>query len=114
MAHKHLWNLWKPCVDALEDITSPDPNIEAACQRLLDVCSRKDDILRDMQSTESEKETQFNWFAATQIIQKLSGGICLVNKKPPSSADEKVVTPREIGKDGLGLGKKFCFFRVIN
>ena len=99
--------MWKPCVEALKKITSPDPNIQAACKRLFDVCSRKDDIVRDMKSTNLNDETKFNWFVATRIIQNLSGGICMVNKKPrDSSANEQVATPREIGKGGLGIGKK--------
>lgn len=93
-------------MDALGDTTSPDPNIEAACRRLIDVCSRKKEILPTV--LRECNETQFNWSVATKIIQPLSGGICMVNKMPSgSSADAKVVTPKEIGVGGLGIGKNF-------
>ena len=101
-------------MDALNDTPSPDPNIEAACQRLIDVCSRKDEILEKL-LRKWDSEIEFNYFLAIQIIQRLSGGICMVNRIPRgSSADAEVVTPREIGVDGLGIGNFFYFFRVIN
>lgn len=93
-------------MDALKDTTSPDPNIEAACRRLVDVCSRKEKILA-MLFWKCNNEIQFNFFVATQIIQPLSGGICMVNRMPHgSSAGTKVRTPKEIGVRGLGIGKK--------
>ena len=101
-------------MDALNDTPSPDPNIERACQRLIDVCSRKGEILK-MLLGKWDSEIEFNYFLATQIIQQLSGGTCMVNRIPRgSSADKEVVTPREIGVDGLGIGNFFYFFRVIN
>ena len=106
MECRNLWDLWKPCVDALKNTTSPDPNIEEACKRLVDVCCRKEKILALLRRKHTN-EIQFNFFVATQIIQPLSGGICMVNRMPyGSSAGTKVVPPQEIGVRGLGIGKK--------
>ena len=97
-------------MDALKNTTSSDPNIEAACQRLIDVYSRKEKVLA-LLKLKFNNESQFNFFVANQIIQPLSGGICMVNRMPyGSSADKKVVTPKEIGVRGLGIGKKNLIF----
>ena len=56
-------------------------------------------------------EIEFNWNVATEIMQPLSGGVCIINKKPcglsrDNDHSKNVVIPKEIEKDGLIIGKK--------
>lgn len=95
-------------METLKGTTSP--NIEALCQRLMDVCCRKEEIVNRLKGP-FKNEIEFNWNVATEIMQPLSGGVCIINKKPcglsPDNDHSKnVVIPKEIEKDGLIIGKK--------
>ena len=99
-----------PHKEELEGITSLNQNTKAACQRLFDLSLRKQEI-RTRLDREWNTETQFNWVVATEILQPLSGGVCIINKKPDGLSPgndhyKNVVTPTEINERGLAIGKK--------
>ena len=103
-----MWELLKLNIETLKGTTSPNANTEALCQRLIDVCSRKEEIADRLTGP---SEIEFNWNVATEIMQPLSGGVCIINKKPcglsrDNDHSKNVVIPKEIEKDGLIIGRK--------
>lgn len=100
----------EPYKEALEGKTSPNQNTEAACQRLIGIFLRREEIMEKLDQPWNN-EIQFNWVVATEILQPLSGGVCIINKKPLGLSRDNdhfknIVTPKDIKKDGLLIGKK--------
>lgn len=91
--------------------TSRNQNTETACKRLFDLSAGMEGIMARLNQP-LENETQFNYVVATEIMQPLSGGVCIINKRPhgwPPDNSKKVVTPTDMSIPGLFIGKKILF-----
>ena len=119
------WQVFSKVKDVLEhrqanpdvDLTAEyDVDVKMAYDRFMKFHKGMEDLKAEMKAKSWKDESQFNLFVASKILQPLSGGLCVIRSNEHRSAvkdsreqneecNENIKLPKDIGFEGLGMGK---------
>lgn len=98
---------------AFENPDDLDEEAKMALTRLLDILEKAEELLETL-AVPRKTESEFNVFLACNVIQPLTGGVCIINsvkdedKTAMTNSDVKL--PDDFGLTGIAMGMVLLYF----